>query len=110
LPADVPGASHRRPGCGRGTNGRRHERAPPARPRRGLRRTASCWCSSAPAPGSFSGADRFWRAQEGRSGTGAGLGLSIVEGIATEHGGTATAANAEDGGAVFELHLPMNNA
>jgi two-component system OmpR family sensor kinase len=54
--------------------------------------------------------DRFWRAQEGRFGTGAGLGLSIVEGIAAEHGGTATAANADDGGAVFELHLPLNNA
>jgi two-component system OmpR family sensor kinase len=54
--------------------------------------------------------DRFWRAQEGRSGTGAGLGLSIVEGIAAEHGGTATVANADDGGAVFELHLPLNHA
>jgi two-component system OmpR family sensor kinase len=53
--------------------------------------------------------DRFWQADTARVGTGAGLGLSIVAGIAAEHGGTATAANAPDGGAQFTLHLPMTS-
>ncbi|MCU1379220.1 MAG: integral rane sensor signal transduction histidine kinase [Acidimicrobiales bacterium] len=53
--------------------------------------------------------DRFWQADEARVGNGAGLGLSIVAGIAREHGGTATAANAPDGGAVFTLTLPMTS-
>jgi two-component system OmpR family sensor kinase len=52
--------------------------------------------------------DRFWQADRARVGAGAGLGLSIVAGIAAEHGGTATAANAVDGGAVFTLQLPLN--
>ena len=51
--------------------------------------------------------DRFWQADRARAGTGAGLGLSIVAGIAAEHGGTASAANAEGGGALFEIHLPV---
>jgi signal transduction histidine kinase len=51
--------------------------------------------------------DRFWQADRARSGEGAGLGLAIVAGIASEHGGRATAANAEDGGAVFTLLLPL---
>ena len=53
--------------------------------------------------------DRFWQADQARAGTGAGLGLSIVAGIAAEHGGTATAANADDGGARFTLRLPLND-
>jgi two-component system OmpR family sensor kinase len=51
--------------------------------------------------------DRFWQADSARVGKGAGLGLAIVAGIALEHGGTASAVNAPDGGAVFTLHLPM---
>ena len=51
--------------------------------------------------------DRFWQADSARVGAGAGLGLSIVAGIAAEHKGTATAANAVDGGAVFTLQLPL---
>ncbi|MEZ5205037.1 MAG: HAMP domain-containing sensor histidine kinase [Acidimicrobiales bacterium] len=50
--------------------------------------------------------DRFWQADAARVGVGSGLGLSIVAGIAEEHGGTATAANAPDGGAVFTIELP----
>ncbi len=50
--------------------------------------------------------DRFWQADRSRTGSGAGLGLAIVSGIAAEHGGTATAANAADGGAIFTLRLP----
>lgn len=51
--------------------------------------------------------DRFWRADRSRTGTGAGLGLAIVAGVATEHGGHATVANAPDGGAVFTIRLPV---
>ncbi len=51
--------------------------------------------------------DRFWRADRARVGTGVGLGLAIVASIAQEHGGTATAANAPGGGAVFTLRLPL---
>ena len=52
--------------------------------------------------------DRFWRSDSARSGAGAGLGLSIVAGIAAEHGGTASVANAPDGGAAFTLDLPID--
>jgi two-component system OmpR family sensor kinase len=52
--------------------------------------------------------DRFWQADEARVGKGAGLGLAIVSGIAAEHGGAASAANAPGGGAVFTIHLPLN--
>ncbi len=61
--------------------------------------------------------DRFWQADTARAGAGVGLGLSIVAGIAAEHGGTArvvnhhAGGNAVDGpidGAVFTLELPLN--
>jgi len=51
--------------------------------------------------------DRFWQADRARVGTGAGLGLSIVAGIAHEHGGTASGANHPAGGALFTLELPV---
>jgi two-component system OmpR family sensor kinase len=54
--------------------------------------------------------DRFWQADAARSGSGSGLGLSIVAGIAAEHGGTARAANAPGGGAAFTLRLPRPTA
>jgi two-component system OmpR family sensor kinase len=53
--------------------------------------------------------DRFWQADKGRAGTAFGLGLAIVAGIAAEHGGRASAASAEGGGAVFTLRLPLNS-
>lgn len=51
--------------------------------------------------------DRFWQADSSRADEGAGLGLSIVAAIASEHGGNAWASNAVDGGAVFTLRLPL---
>jgi len=54
--------------------------------------------------------ERFWQADSARAGTGAGLGLSIVASIAREHGGTARAANAPGGGAVFTIELPVDAA
>jgi two-component system, OmpR family, sensor histidine kinase MprB len=50
--------------------------------------------------------DRFWRADEARGKPGSGLGLAIVQRVAEEHGGTAAATNAEDGGAVVSLTVP----
>ena len=56
--------------------------------------------------------ERFHRGDPSRSRAtgGAGLGLSIVAALVAAHGGTATAANAEGGGAVVTLRLPVANA
>jgi two-component system OmpR family sensor kinase len=51
--------------------------------------------------------ERFWQADKARVGSGVGLGLAIVSSIAAEHGGTASAVNAVDGGAVFTIQLPL---
>ncbi len=51
--------------------------------------------------------DRFFRGTHARGRHGSGLGLAIVRQVTEQHGGTATAANASDGGAVFTLHLPV---
>jgi two-component system, OmpR family, sensor histidine kinase MprB len=51
--------------------------------------------------------DRFFRGTHARGKQGSGLGLAIVRQVTEQHGGTATAANAPDGGAVFTLHLPV---
>lgn len=50
--------------------------------------------------------DRFYRAEATRSAPGFGLGLAIVKQVADSHGGTVSATNAPDGGAVFCLCLP----
>jgi two-component system, NtrC family, C4-dicarboxylate transport sensor histidine kinase DctB len=42
-----------------------------------------------------------------KPGEGVGLGLAISSGIVTELGGRLTARNGEDGGAVFEMQLPL---
>jgi two-component system, OmpR family, sensor histidine kinase MprB len=49
--------------------------------------------------------DRFYRSAAARSMPGAGLGLAIVREVAEAHGGTVTAENAENGGAVVRLSL-----
>ena len=56
--------------------------------------------------------DRFWRADpgRGRGRAGAGLGLAIVAAIVAAHGGHARAADAEGGGARFEVTLPLSAA
>jgi two-component system sensor histidine kinase MprB len=51
--------------------------------------------------------ERFYRADDARGMPGSGLGLSIVERIAAEHGGTVRAENADGGGARVELTLPL---
>ena len=53
--------------------------------------------------------DRFFRGANSRGRQGSGLGLAIVRQVAEQHGGSATVANAPDGGAVFTLHLPTSS-
>jgi two-component system sensor histidine kinase MprB len=50
--------------------------------------------------------DRFYRGASSRGRQGSGLGLAIVRQVAAQHGGSVSAANAPDGGAVFTLRLP----
>jgi two-component system sensor histidine kinase MprB len=50
--------------------------------------------------------DRFYRATEARSLPGSGLGLSIVQDVATGHGGAVIARNRPGGGAVIGFTLP----
>ncbi len=54
--------------------------------------------------------DRFFRGTNSRGTHGSGLGLAIVRQVTQQHGGSATVANAPDGGAVFRLHLPVATA
>ncbi|HEX3689107.1 MAG TPA: HAMP domain-containing sensor histidine kinase [Solirubrobacteraceae bacterium] len=54
--------------------------------------------------------DRFFRGRNSRGRQGSGLGLSIVRQVAEQHDGTASVANAVDGGAIFTLHLPGGSA
>jgi two-component system, OmpR family, sensor kinase len=53
--------------------------------------------------------ERFSRADEARSGGGAGLGLAIVGAIARAHGGEAHAANRQRGGADVWISFPAND-
>jgi len=50
--------------------------------------------------------ERFYRAEEARTMSGSGLGLSIVRQAAERHGGSVTASNRPGGGASFVLRLP----
>lgn len=51
--------------------------------------------------------DRLYRCDQSRSESGLGLGLSLVRAIIEAHGGRATMRNAEAGGAIFEIALPL---
>ena len=51
--------------------------------------------------------DRFFRGSGSRGRQGSGLGLAIVRQVIEQHGGSVSAANAPDGGAVFTLSLPV---
>ena len=51
--------------------------------------------------------DRFYRAPGARALPGSGLGLAIVAQVAEAEGGSATAGNAEGGGALVRLALPL---
>jgi two-component system, OmpR family, sensor histidine kinase MprB len=50
--------------------------------------------------------DRFYRGTNSRSRPGSGLGLAIVHRVIDQHGGTITATNAPDGGAILTMKLP----
>jgi signal transduction histidine kinase len=39
---------------------------------------------------------------------GHGVGLALAHRVITQHGGSLTASNAEDGGAVFTMRLPLS--
>jgi two-component system sensor histidine kinase MprB len=54
--------------------------------------------------------DRFYRGANSRGKQGSGLGLAIVRQVAEQHGGTVSAANAVDGGAIFRLQIPSEPA
>jgi two-component system sensor histidine kinase KdpD len=51
--------------------------------------------------------EKFYRSTAARSGSGAGLGLTICRGIVELHGGKIQARNREGGGAVFGFSLPL---
>lgn len=56
--------------------------------------------------------DRFYRGEASRSRAtgGSGLGLSIVKALVELHKGTVTVRNRPEGGAVFEVRLPLHQA
>ncbi|RMF40295.1 MAG: ATP-binding protein, partial [Anaerolineae bacterium] len=54
--------------------------------------------------------ERFYQVDSSRANRqrrGTGLGLAIAHEIVQAHGGTLKAANRPQGGAVFEVHLPL---
>jgi two-component system, OmpR family, sensor histidine kinase MprB len=51
--------------------------------------------------------DRFWRSPSARKMPGSGIGLAIVQQVAEAHAGGVTVEDAEGGGALFTLRLPI---
>lgn len=54
--------------------------------------------------------DRFWRGSAARTRHGTGIGLSVVQTLVTAHGGSVTADSAQDGGARFDVRIPLKRA
>jgi two-component system sensor histidine kinase MprB len=52
--------------------------------------------------------DRFFRGTNSRGRQGSGLGLAIVRQVTEQHSGSASVANAPDGGAIFTMALPTS--
>ncbi len=52
--------------------------------------------------------DRFYRCDSSRTLPGNGLGLPMVQAIVTIHGGTIKVLDAPEGGAIFEVELPLS--
>lgn len=50
--------------------------------------------------------ERFYRSIQSRSMPGSGLGLAIVKSVIVRHGGTITADESDDGGALMRVTLP----
>jgi two-component system, OmpR family, sensor histidine kinase MprB len=53
--------------------------------------------------------ERFYRSDQARTTPGSGLGLAIVAQFADDHGGSVSADNAPDGGAVVGFALPVSS-
>jgi len=51
--------------------------------------------------------ERFYRVDKSRARPGTGLGLAIVKHLVQVMGGTVTAGNRDEGGAVFTVQLPL---
>ena len=52
--------------------------------------------------------DRFYRGRRTAGRSGSGIGLAVARELAAAHGGTVTAANAAEGGAVLTVDLPAD--
>jgi len=54
--------------------------------------------------------ERFFRGTAGAGRSGVGLGLAVCRGMIEAHGGTITAANRPEGGALLTVRLPLGGA
>ena len=74
---------------------------------RGVRVTIRDWGPGIPPQWLESIFDRYTRLEREERVTGTGLGLPIVRQIVGMHGGKAWARNADDGGAILTVELPL---
>ena len=51
--------------------------------------------------------DRFWRGANGRSTSGSGIGLAVVDELVRAHGGDITVSSEPSRGSVFTAHFPL---